>query len=574
MTPVGKKIILLALALFTVNILLYLPSLGHDFLKDDFRLIVENPRIKEFKSFLNSISGQFFSFPDFPYLHYWRPFSLFTFFIDYKLWGLNPSGFHLSNILVNAFNAILIFLIFYFISEKILYSFFISLLFSLHPAHVEAVSWVSGRTDLLAAFFIFSAFLFFVIFLKRKKVLFYLLSTVCFVLGLLSKENAVLFPLAAAGLIFLFNHMQKKEKKVFFFILPLVVIDILYMALHNKFTGVQSVLQDFSFNDFPLIFKTIGVYTKIILTPFSPAPYFSMQQFEQAQISFYIYFLIALALLVWVILKRKEYRYTLYSLLFFIFLLPVLDPAIIPTNPRIAFRFAYIPIVIAGVFLMDTLQLLKNKKVKTLFVALLMVMSGTWAVESFHFQGYFKNRVEHYRQLVKHYPDDSALLLPLALQEAETGDYGKALERINHALEINQKDRWGDISEPAGLLKANLMVISGNRADAGEGKTIAEKIGTETKEKGVKYFAFLVLAKFYEKKQTFPFALELLEKARNIGETSDLFYRMTLVCAKMKNYQKALSYLEKAKSMNPTLPRYNELKNVLLNAQRREITRD
>lgn len=574
MTPQVKKIILLALALFTLNILLYLPSLGHDFLKDDFRLIVENPRIKEFKSFINSISGQFFSFPDFPYLHYWRPFSLFTFFFDYKLWGLNPFGFHLSNILLNAFNAILLFLIFYFISEKILYSFFISLLFSLHPAHVEAVSWVSGRTDLLAAFFIFSAALLFILFLKKKKVLFYLLSTVCFILGLLSKENAVLFPLAAVGLILIFNHIQKKEKKVFFFILPLVVIDILYMVLHSKFTGVQSVLQDFSFNDFPLIFKTIGVYTKIILTPFFPAPYFSMQQFEQAQLLFYIYLLIALALLVWVILKRNEYRYTLYSLLFFIFLLPVLDPAIIPTNPWIAFRFAYIPVVLAGVFLMDTLQFLKNRRIKTLFIALLIVMSGIWAVESFRFQGYFKNRPRYYRQLVKHYPDDSALLLPLALQEAETGNHRQALDRINHALVVNQGDRWGDVSEPAGLLKANLMVISGNMADAEEGRATAEKILLETKEKGMKYFAFLVLAKFYEKKQVFPFALELLEKARNIGETSDLFYRITIICAKMKNYQKALLYLEKAKSLNPTLPRYNELKNVLLNAQRREITRD
>jgi tetratricopeptide (TPR) repeat protein len=390
---------------------------------------------------------------------------------------------------------------------------------------------------------------------------------ICFTAGLLSKENAVLFPLAAAGLIFIFNHRQKKEKKTFLYILPLVVVDILYIILHSKFTGAQGLLQDFSFSDFFLIFKTIGVYTKIILTPFFPAPYFSMEQFEQARWSFYIYFLAAPALLVWVILKRKEYRYTLYSLLFFIFLLPVLDPAIIPTNPRIAFRFAYIPVILAGVFLMDTLQFLKNKKIKTLFIALLIVMSGIWAVETIRFQGYFKDSVGYYRQLVRHYPDDSTLLLPLALQKAGTRDYGKALELINHALAVNRGDRWGDISEPAGLLKANLMVISGNTADAGEGRATAEKILLETKEKGMKYFAFLVLAKFYEKKQVYPFALEMLEKARNIGETSDLFFRMTIVCAKMKNYRNALLYLEKARSMNPALPKYHELKNALLNAQ-------
>ncbi len=590
--PTTKQIVLLLLALLMINVLLYLPSLQHDFLKDDFRLIVENQRIKTFKSFLNSINGQFFSFPDFPYLHYWRPLSLFTFYLDYQVWGLNPLGFHFTNILLNALNAMLLFLFFYSISIKVFLAFFISLFFSVHPAHVEAVSWISGRTDLLSAFFLFSASLLFLLFLEKEKKTFYLFSVICFTLALLAKENAVLFPLAAVFLLIPQKSVQKKHgfetlssKKenpravqgglgsrpiLISLILPLVAMDIVYLILHRTFTGMQNILQDFSFKDILLIFKTAGVYTKIILTPFFPAPYFSMQQFERYHAQYYVYFLIGLLLLVLVVLKRKEYRCTFYSLLFLIFLLPVLDLQIIPTNPRIALRFAYIPAVLAGVFFIETIQFLKHKILRPVFIGLLILIAGTWAATSFGFQEFFKNEDGHYRQLVKYYPDDGSLLLPLALQKAGTGspgDLNGALELVNRALAMNG-DRWADVSEPAGLLKANLLVVSGNLAQAEEGKNIAEKILAETQKKEMSYFAYLVLAKFHEKRQEFPIALTMLEKAGSIGETADLCYRMAVVCARMKDYGNSLQYLERAKAMNPELPKYSELKELILKNSR------
>ena len=579
-----KQIILLLVALLIINVLLYLPSLQHDFLKDDFRLIVENQRIKTFKAFLNSLNGQFFSFPDFPYLHYWRPLSLFTFYLDYQIWGLNPLGYHFTNILLNAFNALLLFLFFYFISKKMLPAFFMSLFFSIHPVHVEAVSWISGRTDLLAAFFTFSAILMFLLFLKKERKVFYLFSVICFILALLAKENAVLFPLAAAFLLTLYTtkwggvptpfaqpcapgFSSLKTASQILAMVPLVIIDIIYLILHRTFTGMQNILQHVSFKDIFVIFKTIGVYTNFIFNPLFSAPYFSMRQFEQYHIQYYMYSFIGLLLLALVILKRKAYRCTFYSLLFLIFLLPVLDPQIIPSNPRIALRFAYIPAVLAGVFFIETIQFLKIKKQRIFFIGLLILIASAWAIPLFHFQEFFKNERDYYQQLVKYYPNDGSLLLPLALQKAGTGkpsDYDKALELVNRTLAMNARDRWADVSEPASLLKANILVVSADPARAAEGKTLAEKILAEPHKQETTYFAYLVLAKFYEKKQGFPAALAMLEKAQTIGETSDLYYRMAIVYTKMKDFQKALQYLEKAKALNPEMPGYAELKELIL----------
>ncbi len=301
----GKKVFLAVLAILCLNLALYWNTLHHDFLKDDFRLIVENHRIKDFKSFVNSIDGKFFAFPDFPYLHYWRPLTLFTFYTDYKIWGLHPAGFHLFNILLGACNSLLVFFIFYYlfhslggnrsnkipnkIPNKIRYPLVFALFFSVHPSHVEAVSWVSGRTDLLAAFFIFFAALWFIRFLQEKRrghfILYYLLSMLFFLLGLLSKENAFLFPLLAGGLVFLFQREKtggddpeiKRSPlrgKPFLSLIPLVLLDLIYVVVHNAFSGVGEVAVRFSLEDIPAIFKTLGVYTKVLLVPFFPPPIF------------------------------------------------------------------------------------------------------------------------------------------------------------------------------------------------------------------------------------------------------------------------------------------------------------
>ncbi len=582
-----KKTSVALLFLVIINFFLYLPSLHHDFLKDDFRLIVENPRIKDFDSFINSIDGKFFAFPDFPYLHYWRPLTLFSFYLDYQLWGLNPGGYHLVNILLNALTALLLFLLLRRLTGNHWFSFFVTLFFSLHPSHVEAVSWVSGRTDLLAAAFMFGAMLMFFQFLVKRHILYYIYTLSFFTCGLLSKENAVLFPIAAAGLIIIYNHLRKSPpprntgpppvrpgppialKKAALFLLPPLLLDIVYVLVHNRFSGVQEALSGFSFSHIPAMFKTIGVYTQVILTPFFPSPYFSMQQYDTGAGVLYIYFLAALTILGLVIWKAKEYRFTLYSLLCFIFLLPVLDPEIVPSYPKIVIRFAYIPALFAGAFFIDTLRLIRRRGLKHIYIIVLAFIGVVWCIQSAMFQVYFKDDNNHYRRLVSDFPQDGSLLLPLALMDAGRGKPLEALELVNRALEANRKDRWLDVSELGGLLKANVLVITGKRE---EGKTLARGILKSTQKDEMKYFACLVLSKAHEKDQQLPRALDMLKKAETYGVTADLCFRTAVVYMKMNDHAAALPYAEKAVRLNPGNHIYLKLKQHITLTRERSVT--
>lgn len=575
-----KKLVLIAL-LLVINIGLYLQVLSYDFLKDDYRLIVENPRIKTFQAFKQSIGGKFFSFPDFPYLHYWRPLSLFSFYLDFQLWGLNPTGYHLFNLLLNTLNTVLVFWFFWVLTEKLSYAFVTALFYSLHPARVEASAWISGRTDLLSAFFLLSATLAFILFLKKQKTRYYILTFLAFLLALLSKENGILFPLLAGFLVLCnwnsnetsrstLNQRFRLYWRKWAWTLPFWFIDAVYVIFHNKFSAVGGVIAGFSFSHIPVMIKTIGAYVRIILLPFFPTPHFSMSYFDHHTMEYTAFFIVALLLLAWLFKKRTYYRYTLFSLLFFIFLLPVLDPEIVPSYPKIVLRFAYIPALLAGIFFWESFLLLQNKRLKQVFTGLLIFIGLVWTVETFQFQQYYQDQHAHYNGLLTYFQDDASLLLPAALMKASDGEIPEALKLVNQALEINHLDPWLDMSEMGSLLKANLLIASGQTE---HGRILAEKILSQTEKDDMKYFGNMILAKYYEKRGAFNRALSLLKKAQSIGETPDLLFRIALVYGQLQDFPNALNYINAAIQQTPQTKKYQEFKEFLiqqmnLNSQR------
>jgi len=188
---------------FVVTFVLYLPALKNGFVPwDDLNYITENPHIRD-------LSREFFSWAWTTfYAANWHPITWISHAIDYALYGLNPMGHHLTNILFHAANtALVFFLLFQFIRLGVAAGSSISpsiaagvgaLLFGIHPLHVESVAWVAERKDLLCAFFLLVATLFYLqrdaAQEKRWKRVFYIGTLFFFALALCSKPMAVTFP--------------------------------------------------------------------------------------------------------------------------------------------------------------------------------------------------------------------------------------------------------------------------------------------------------------------------------------------------------------------------------------------
>lgn len=136
--------------------------------------------------------------------YYYRPVLELSFWLDNRLWGMEPRVMHLENILLHWANSLLVFQLARRMFGAAVGSFppvplLTALLFALHPVNVEAVSWIAGRTDPLLALFVLSACCFWLRWLEEPRWQDMAAALVLFGAALLTKETA----LAACAAAFL-----------------------------------------------------------------------------------------------------------------------------------------------------------------------------------------------------------------------------------------------------------------------------------------------------------------------------------------------------------------------------------
>lgn len=140
-----------------ISFLTFSNTLFMDFISDDVPAIVLNDFIKNYKNIPSFFTS---GIPHTKPVHY-RPLVYTSLAIDYLFWGLNPLGFHLTNVILHTANSILFFLIMLKLTGlNLLISFLTTSLFSVYPIHSDLVAWIMARADLFCAFFFASIFLF------------------------------------------------------------------------------------------------------------------------------------------------------------------------------------------------------------------------------------------------------------------------------------------------------------------------------------------------------------------------------------------------------------------------------
>ncbi|OQB53030.1 MAG: TPR repeat-containing protein YrrB [Deltaproteobacteria bacterium ADurb.Bin151] len=158
---------------------------------DDNNYVYENPTVLTGLNG-NSIVKAFSA--EMAKVGHWHPLTWLSLMLDYELFGLNPRGFHLINLLLHLVNTLLLFLVLRRMTKSLWSSAFVAALFAIHPLHVESVAWVTERKDVLSTFFwmlTLGAYSYYVEHPGLKRYVFVLLF---FVLGLLSKPMLITLP--------------------------------------------------------------------------------------------------------------------------------------------------------------------------------------------------------------------------------------------------------------------------------------------------------------------------------------------------------------------------------------------
>jgi protein O-mannosyl-transferase len=126
----------------------------------------------------------------------WCPLAVLSHMLDCQLYGLNPAGHHLTNLLLHAASAVTLFLVLWRMTDELMPSAMVAALFAFHPLRVESVAWIAERRDVLSGFFFMLTLGAYCEYVRRSESLGrYLAVVALFALGLLAKSILVTVPL-------------------------------------------------------------------------------------------------------------------------------------------------------------------------------------------------------------------------------------------------------------------------------------------------------------------------------------------------------------------------------------------
>lgn len=356
----SKAFYLLLLLLVVITFCVFLNAIPNGFVYDDISVIEENYFIKSPGNLPKIFSKEYFSLSN--ELSY-RPVVTLSYFLDYAVWGLNPFGYHLSNVAIHAFNVLMFCILVNNLVKSRLIAFFSALIFSIHPCVTEAVNAISYREDLLVAGFSFLSCIFLIKSLKTcskdkplpaddgshlRKGVFLIIGLLFYMLALFSKESAIVLPvfIILYRLLCGIPYLKRYYVKIllgyafvsFFFIL------VRFSLLKNpRLVSVAYYEKSFWISGMTMV-KVVAYYVKQMFLPIHlNADYKAIPVRTLSDMSFLIsvFFLVAVGVIVFRIIKHSRIQ-GLFALCFFAALLPVMN--IIPIGHIMAERYLYLPV--------------------------------------------------------------------------------------------------------------------------------------------------------------------------------------------------------------------------------------
>ena len=218
---VSKNVMFVCFLLLIISILVVFGScLNNYFIGDDFPWITHSIKMK--LDFFNALLER-----------YTWLISSITFYLNLLLFGTNPAGFYLTNILIHAANVILLGIFTYYLTNNRFMSFLVMLLWGFNAQGVEAVFWLTGRAHSMLLLFILGALTGFIAWRKTKNTYLLVISIICSVLAHLTLFNAVIIPALILAYIYLF---EKRRKKDYFYPVkttaPYIIVTLTYLIFY------------------------------------------------------------------------------------------------------------------------------------------------------------------------------------------------------------------------------------------------------------------------------------------------------------------------------------------------------
>lgn len=468
-TENGKlKIIILILLVLIITSVTFYPSLKNGFVNlDDDVYVTGNENIRSIS--WENINKIFTS----SYFGNYHPVTMLSYLFEYHFFKHEPFGYHITNLILYLLTCILLFWLVYMLQSSLLVAFITTILFSIHPLHVEPVAWISGRKDLLCALFFWGAVISYIYYLRIGRISkYYYFTLFFFILSLLSKPMAVTLPLVLLSTDYLFN--RKRNKSMLVDKIPFFVSSFLFSIiaiLSQQLVGAirqevaSSLLSKLMVAGYSIIFYLNKIFIPIKLACLYPriGIYFSF--------SFLILPMIFIILVIVMLYCTKHTKYTkkiiFGSAFFLITILPALQ--FMPISETIvADRHVYIPslgifyIIGEGFFWLYMKSPRYLRVIQTLLLMILIWILSVSALLTWKRCEVWRNSLTLWNDVLANYPNSIMAYNNRGITLWARGEYNKAISDFNYVISfVSDVDR-----RPIYLYLASLHRTVGNKEES------------------------------------------------------------------------------------------------------------
>lgn len=502
-----------------MTFLIYLPGLEYGFVFDDHTLVEENPAVASLPVAFQQLVSMHVGY---------RPVRTLSYALDYAVGGKDPLVFHLSNLLFH----LLVLLALWWVLREAGVAVPVALTalaaFAIHPVHIDAVTYISGRRDLLSALFTLLAFGCFLRFRRSGRILWWGPVIACFGLAFLSKEMGIVVPV----LILLYDWIRtatvtpgpagpvrglfRALRRGVWYYVPMFLLAAGMAAYKLWIAPASGKLIWWGgtvLNNFLTVAKVLCYDMFLLALPVTLRADYSYASFPVAYSAADLWgwaaaaaVLLALGALLWRA-ARGDFPVAFWGLWFFAALLPVAQ--IVPHHELLAEHYLYLPAVGAFVLAALGLQRLWAWK-RPAAVAAATAAALLWLSVGLVHRPVYRDDFELFSDVLAKAPDCVRANMALADFYFNRGDYGRAEGYYRHVLAIPpQFEREG--------LRPDKRVILETAFQRGEGDYL-------NREAGYYVNAYRRLAFICESGGRLDEAARLYRKGSELRALSDMFY--------------------------------------------------
>lgn len=459
----SKKIYSLNPVFFVIFLTLIIYS--NSFYSRDFYVIDDidyiNHAYLQDVSWIN-IKNIFYSLEGIPPGNYYQPLAQILVAMDHSIWGLNPSGYHFTNLLIYIITLIFIYFTVINLFENKPVALLTTLLFAVHPIHVEVVFRISSRCHILSFMFCVMSFYFFLTSIKKEshKRLFFIISLVLFLFAILSHPVSSLLSVIIFLYVYFFSS-ELKEKKFFnksFFVIPYFFIAaafqlVLFLfSLKDQVKMLEGISRPAYYHYYPFITPSLVFlnYCKLLLFPFNLSAFYKID----IKNSFLSPEFILSAFLLLLLAGAFFYSFLKDRMLFpgiawfIIFYLPV-SHWIFPLYMLMQDRYLYYPsfgffmvFSILTVRLLDYFHKRKEKissslKYGRIFISLIVIIICFLSFLTWKRNIIWQDSLSVFNDTLEKYPDMDEVYAFRGAYYYNKKDYLKALDDLNSSIELN-----------------------------------------------------------------------------------------------------------------------------------------